>query len=144
MPRRDDSDEAIETLRAKLEASELRHEVNQLRSVITQLERELKESNKLLRTQRLPPRIKLSQMQRQQIAARQKWQCVGEDCPLKLINPPGLFTPETLYEIDHIKRWSRCGRQENNVCALCPFCHSSKTRREVLQDDSDSDNNEHD
>jgi hypothetical protein len=47
----------VASLRARLEASELRHEVNELRSVVAQYQRELRESNKLLLKQRLPPRI---------------------------------------------------------------------------------------
>ena len=46
----------VELLRAKLEASELRHEVRELRSVVEQYQRELGESNRLLLKQRLPPR----------------------------------------------------------------------------------------
>ena len=47
----------VALLRAQLEASELRHEVNQLKSVISQFQRELKESNKLLLKQRLGARL---------------------------------------------------------------------------------------
>ena len=79
----------IALLSAKLEASELRHRVNELNAVITQLN--LKESNTLLRKQRLPPRIKCTSTQRQQIAARQGWRCAGDECPLRIVNPPGLF-----------------------------------------------------
>ena len=53
------AEEEIALLRARLEASELRHEVHEvkeLRSVVAQYQRELKESNTLLLKQRLPPR----------------------------------------------------------------------------------------
>ena len=45
----------VALLRARLEASELQHEVKELRSVVAQYQRELRESNKLLIKQRLPP-----------------------------------------------------------------------------------------
>ena len=48
----------VALLRARLEASELRHEVQELRSVVAQYQRELRESNKLLLKQRLPPRAR--------------------------------------------------------------------------------------
>ena len=50
------AEEEIALLRARLEAIEPRHEVKELRSVVAQYQRELKESNTLLLKQRLPPR----------------------------------------------------------------------------------------
>ena len=143
MPRRSAGGE--ELLRAKLEVSELRHRVNELDAVIVQLQNELKESNRLLLRQRLPSRERVTSLQRQQIAARQRWQCVGGvDCPLKVINPPGLFTWEALYEIDHVVPWSQSGRHLGNLRALCAHCHSRATRELVqrgipTQVDSDSE-----
>ena len=121
----------IELLEAKLEASELRHRVNELNAAIQQLQVELKESNTLLRKQRLPSRIKLTPVQRMQIAAQQKWVCAGgETCPLKVINPPGLFTADALFECDHVEPWSESGRHINNLRALGPHCHSVVTRKQ--------------
>jgi hypothetical protein len=60
----DMAEEEIALLRAKLEASELRHEVKELRSVVAQYQRELKESNTLLLKQRLPPRPHTNSTQR--------------------------------------------------------------------------------
>ena len=80
------ADEEIALLRAKLEASELRHEVKELRSVVAQYQRELKESNTLLLKQRLPPRPHTNSTEKQLIAAGQYWKCAGgEDCPLKRV-----------------------------------------------------------
>lgn len=129
MPRTRDAQQ-IALLSARLEASELRHTVNALHRVIAQLQQELKESSTLLRKQRLPPRIKVTSTQRQQIAAQQGWKCAGENCPLIIINPPhGLFD-DSLFEIDHVERWSDSGRHTGNLCAKCAYCHSKKTRRE--------------
>ena len=125
--------EEVALLRAQLEASQLKHTVNELRGIITQLQLELKESNTLLRKQRLPPRIKISSTERQQIAARQGWKCAGgESCPLRILNPPGLFEAATLYEIDHQERWSESGRHLGNLYARCAYCHSKKTRAECI------------
>ena len=118
----------VALLTAKLEASELRHRVSELEAVITQLQLELKESNALLRKQRLPPRIKTTPVQRMQIAARQGWRCMGENCPLKLFNG-GFFTAEALFDVDHIQPWAESGRHIGNLRCLCAHCHSVVTRK---------------
>ena len=69
----------VALLRARLEASELRHEVQELRSVVAQYQRELRESNKLLLKQRLPPRPHTNSTEKQLIAASQLWKCAGGD-----------------------------------------------------------------
>ena len=120
----------VSLLRAKLEASELRHRVRELTTAIEQLQAELTESNTLLRKQRLPARIRVSSTQRQQIAASQVWRCVGDDCPLRMINPPDGLFDQSLYEIDHVESWSSSGRHTGNLAARCVYCHSKKTRRE--------------
>ena len=126
-------EQTIALLSARLEASECRHRVNELRAVIAQMQLELKESSTLLRKQSLPPRIKVTSTQRQQIAARQHWRCAGDNCPLLTIHPPhGLFD-ETLFEIDHVEPWSVSGRHSNNLAARCAYCHSKKTRQECDQ-----------
>ena len=128
------NNDTIALLTAQLAASELRHTVNELRAVATQLQLELKESNALLRSQRLPPRIKCTSTQRQQIAARQGWCCAGgDDCPLRILNPPGLFTADALYDVDHIEPWSESGRHLGNLRALCAHCHSVVTRKQCQQ-----------
>ena len=122
-------DETIALLTAQLHASELKHTVTNLKAVIVQLQLELKESNTLLMKQRLPPRIKCTSTQRQQIAARQGWKCAGgADCPLRVINE-GLFTAEALFDVDHEQPWSQSGRHLGNCRALCQHCHSIATRR---------------
>ena len=121
----------VALLRAQLEASELRHQVAELRAVIVQLQLELLESNMLLRKQRLPPRIKVTSTQRQQIAARQGWRCAGgEGCPLRVTNPPGLFTAEALFDVDHELPWATSGKHSGNLRALCAHCHSVATRKQ--------------
>ena len=133
MPRSRDA-EQIALLSARLEASELRHTVNDLNSVIAQLQQELKESSTLLRKQRLPPRIKVTSTQRMQIAARQKWACAGgDDCPLRVINPPGNFTAEALFEVDHVLPWAESGKHVGNLRAMCAHCHSVATRKQCQE-----------
>lgn len=123
----------IALLRAKLEASELRHEVQELRSVIAQYQRELRESNRLLLKQRLPPRPHTNSTEKQLIAASQSWRCAGgEDCPLTKLTPGGVFD-QSLYIIDHSCPWSASGRHVGNRRALCVWCDSVKTRCEVAQ-----------
>ena len=121
---------SVALLTARLEASELRHRVSELTAVIGQLQRELSESHTLLRKQRLPPRIRVTSTQRQQIAARQGWRCVGENCPLRIINPPDGLFDNALFEIDHVESWSESARHTGNIIARCVYCHSKKTRRE--------------
>ena len=134
----------VELLKAKLEASELRHRVSELTSVVAQMQKELKESNKLLRQQRLPPRIRVSSTERMQLAASQKFICDGgDDCPLKKINPPGVFT-EALWIVDHINPWCKSGKHTSNLHCLCPYCDSRKQKDEIVsqayrKDLSDSD-----
>ena len=131
MPR---EEEKIALLTAKLEASERLHTINELRGVIAQLQLELKESSQLLRKQRLPPRIKCTSTQRQQIAARQGWCCAGgDDCPLRVLNPPGLFTAEALFDVDHVEAWSESGKHLGNLRALCAHCHSVVTRKQCQE-----------
>ena len=126
-----DGDARIALLSARLEASELKHTLNDLRATILQLQLELKESTSLLCKQRLPPRPKVSSTQRQQIAARQQWRCAGGDgCPLRVVNPPGLFTAEALFEVDHVQPWSESGKHFGNLRALCAHCHSVVTRQQ--------------
>ena len=126
-------EDTIAVLTAKLEAAELRNRVNELQTAISRLQLELKESNTLLCKQRLPPRIRISSTERQQIAARQGFVCYDADvCPLRLINPPhGLFTADTLWECDHDIPWSESGMHTNNIVARCVWCHSRKTRAEA-------------
>ena len=123
----------VEILRAKLEASELRHEVRELRSVVEQYQRELGESNRLLLKQRLPPRPHTNSTEKQLIAASQYWRCAGEeDCPLRRLTPGGVFD-RSLYIIDHESPWSASGKHVGNRRALCVWCDSVKTRREVAE-----------
>ena len=127
------ADEEIALLRARLEASELRHEVKELRSVVAQYQRELKESNTLLLKQRLPPRPHTNSTEKQLIAAGQLWKCAGgEDCPLKRLTPGGVLD-QSLYIIDHDLPWSASGKHVGNRRALCVWCESVKTRREVAE-----------
>eukprot|EP00966_Prymnesium_polylepis_P327481 7383353-Prymnesium_polylepis.1 len=122
-----ESDE-IALLRVKLEASELRHEVRELRSVVAQYQRELRESNRLLLKQRLPPRPHTNSTEKQLIAASQQWRCAGGgECPLKKLTPGGVFD-QSLYIIDHSSPWSASGRHVGNRRALCVWCDSVKTR----------------
>ena len=65
----------VALLRAKLEASELRHEVQRLQGVVKQYQQELEESNRLLRKQRLPPRPHANATEKALIAASQRFVC---------------------------------------------------------------------
>jgi len=141
------SEGEVALLRAKLEASELRHEVQRLQGVVKQYQRELEESNRLLRKQRLPPKPHANATEKALIAASQRFVCAGgEGCPLKVLNG-GVFD-SSLWEIDHIEPYSRSGKHVGNRQATCPYCHSVKTRAEIasrqhrlveLEEDSDSD-----
>ena len=153
MPRRkavsSEPSEQVELLQAKLEASELRHEVQELRRVIGQYQQELRESNKLLLKQRLPPRPFTNSTEKQLIAANQGWKCGSgaDDCPLKVLTG-GLFD-QSLYVIDHSTPFSASGKHWNNRRALCVWCDAVKTRREIAErkhrppsDDGESDADE--
>ena len=123
-----------ETLELQLQVSELKRETTGLRDIIHSLTKELKESNRLLRQQRFPPRPRCNSTEKQLIAASQKWRCAGlgengPECPLITLND-GLFD-SALFIIDHTIPWSKSGRNLNNRKALCPHCSSVKTRREI-------------
>ena len=84
--------EVVALLRAQLEASELRHRVNELQSVVTSLEAELKESNSLLLKSRNIQRPFTNSVEKQLIAARQNWRCAsGDACPLRTLTPNQTF-----------------------------------------------------
>ena len=80
----------IALLQSKLENSELRAQVQELRGVVEQYQRELKESNALLLKQRLPPRPYTNSTEKQLIAASQQWKCAGEELSTKE-DQPGLL-----------------------------------------------------
>ena len=121
MPRRKVSKESeqVELLQAKLEASELRHEVQELRRVIAQYQQELRETNRLLLKQRLPPRPFTNATEKQLIAASQGWKCTSGDpnCPLLVLT--GGYFDQSLYIIDHTTPWAASGKHWNNRRALC-------------------------
>ena len=122
----------IALLQAKLENSELRQQVQELRAVLQQYQRELIESNRLLLRQRLPPRPYTNSTEKQMIAAAQQWRCAGEDdCPLKVLND-GRFD-RSLYIIDHQEPYSRSGKHTGNRRAICCWCDAVKTRREIAE-----------
>ena len=139
MPRRkaalsEASERDVELLQAKLEASELRHEVTELRRVIAQYQQELRESSKLLlKGGRVPPRPFTNSTEKQLIAAGQGWKCGSGDpnCPL-LVLTGGVFD-QSLYIIDHTTPWSASGKHCNNRRALCVWCDAVKVRREIAE-----------
>ena len=120
-------------LRAKLEANALREELQRMRGVVAQYQRELKESNQLLIKQRLPPRPYTNSTEKQLIAASQGWKCAGEeDCPLKVLNSSGEpFFDQSLFIIDHEVPYSASGKHLGNRRAICCWCDAVKTRREI-------------
>ena len=124
-----------ELLRAKLEASELRHEVARLKTAVEQLSVECKESTTLLLQQRLPRRIYTSSTKKLLVAAAQKFKCPGyptvKDCHLALIND-SIFD-SALFEVDHAEEWARSARHTPVLRALCPQCHSRRTRESIAQ-----------
>ena len=126
-------DEA-ELWKARYEASELRHQLAEWKAVVSALQQELRESNRLLRQQRLPPRPRLTQMERIMVAARQGFKCQGVNCPLKATSDC-VFSADSLWEIDHIGAgWAATGRHSlEAVCALCPSCHAAHTRQQILE-----------
>ena len=123
--------EVVALLRAQLEASELRHRVNELQSVVSSLEAELKESNSLLLKSRNIKRPFTNSVEKQLIAARQNWRCAsGDACPLRTLTPNQTFD-SSLFIIDHRIPFSRCGKHVNMRQALCVHCDSVKTRTEL-------------
>lgn len=137
MPRRkaasSETSEQVELLQAKLEASELRHEVQELRRVIAQYQQELRECSKLLLKQRLPPRPFTNSTEKQLIAASQGWKCASGDpnCPLLVLT--GGYFDHSLYIVDHTTPWSASAKHYNNRRALCVWCDAIKTRREIAE-----------
>ena len=127
------SPQEVDLLRSRLEASELKHRVNELTQIVATLQVELKESNTLLlKSRKLCPRPHLSSVQKQLVAARQHWICSsGESCPLRNLTPNHTFDC-SLYIVDHIRPYSVSGKHSNNLQALCIHCESCKTRKEVM------------
>lgn len=65
----------------------------------------------------------LSESQKKEVAFRQKYLCAGCDCLL----PPS-------YQVDHIRPLALGGTNGlSNLQALCPKCHTSKTRQQRHQ-----------
>lgn len=127
------SQHEVDLLRSRLEASELKHRVNELTQIVATLQVELKESNTLLlKSRKLCPRPHLSSVQKQLVAARQHWVCSSaEGCPLRNLTPNHTFD-SSLYIVDHIRPYSASGKHSNNLQALCIHCESCKTRKEVM------------
>ena len=124
-----------ELLRAKLEAAELRLRVQQLTGAITTLEAQLRENAALLRTQRLPPRPRMSSVEKALVAARQGFRCPGPNsdpsaCPLHAVTG-GMFT-SSLWEVDHDAPYSESGLHTGNLTARCPCCHAARTRAQCV------------
>ena len=125
------SQQEVDLLRSRLEASEMKHRVKELEQVVDALQKELKESNALLlKSRKLCARPHLSSIEKQRVAARQHWLCNAENCPLRVLTPNGTFS-ESLFFIDHRVPWSRCARHSSNLQALCVHCDSVKLRNEI-------------
>ena len=124
-----------ELLRARLEAAELRLQVQQLTGAITTLEQQLRENAALLRAQRLPPRPRMSSTEKSLVAARQGFRCPGPNsdpsaCPLHAVTG-GMFT-SSLWEVDHDLPYSESGLHTGNLVARCPCCHAVRTRAQCV------------
>ena len=125
-----------ELLRARLEAAELRLQVQQLTGAITTLEQQLRENAALLRAQRLPPRPRMSSTEKALVAARQGFQCPGPEgddpsaCPLHAVSN-NVFTT-SLWEVDHDAPYSESALHTGNLVARCPCCHAVRTRRQAV------------
>ena len=131
---------SVDLLKSQIEVFELKEKVRILTEIIEDQRESIKESTNLLIQQRLPRRPHLSSTAKQIYAARAGWKCqtpFPEDCPLYKLTD-GRFT-ESLFECDHIERWSKSGQTKLNIRVLCPDCHSRITRRQVADMDSDSD-----
>ena len=127
------SQQEVDLLRSRLEASELKHRVNELTQMVATLQAELKETNSLLlKSRKLCPRPHLSSIQKQLVAASQNWVCSsGESCPLHNLTPNHTFD-SSLYIVDHKMPYSVSGKHSNNLQALCCHCNSVKCRQELM------------
>ena len=65
-------------------------------------------------------RRRLTEAEKKQVAAEQRWRCASCDCNL-----------DATYEVDHIEQHAiRANNSRKNLQALCPACHRSKTRED--------------
>ena len=138
----------LEASQARVEVLEMRQKVSSLEAVIVEQTLVIKENTALLRKQRLPKRPYLNHTAKCILAARQRFRCANPDqiCPLYKLGD-GTFSENGLYEVDHIVPYGLSGLHSGNLHVLCPVCHARRTRlliaeRNRQEGDSDSDNND--
>ena len=106
-----------------------REELIMFKQLLADSFNEVKQENKQLRKRRQAPRrVHRTEPERRKIAKRQHWLCAGKKCPAAT---RGEELDE--YDIDHIIPLSLGGTENlDNLQALCPGCHRSKTDQERL------------
>lgn len=99
---------------ARIEIAQLRAQLAQCTNARVALERTVQQ----LATQ---PRLRrVTESVKKRVAAAQRWQCAHCDAVL-----------EATYQIDHrIPLWRGGSNEPDNLQALCPNCHASKTQAE--------------
>lgn len=110
----------------------VRDRVAELERVVLEMEEALKESTRLLQRCR-PPRPTIPHERKLLTAQAQGWKCknLTGQCPLYRLGD-GHFDA-SLFECDHAVPYSQSYRNDRlNLCALCPYCHSIKSRDERL------------
>jgi 5-methylcytosine-specific restriction endonuclease McrA len=108
--------------------------VAELDRAVRELHEALRESTRLLNRCR-PSRPTIPHDRKLLTAARQQWKCANPygSCLLHRLGD-GTFDEHGLFEVDHVEPYASSFRNDRfNLQALCPACHSSKSRRERLQ-----------
>jgi 5-methylcytosine-specific restriction protein A len=99
---------------ARLEIADLRRQLTQSTNARAALERTVQELATQPRLRRVTERVK------KRIAAAQRWKCAQCDAML-----------DATYQIDHrIPLWQGGSNEPDNLQALCPNCHATKTQAE--------------
>ena len=107
--------------------------VTQLERAVTELNEALRESTRLLNKCR-PARPPIPHERKLLVAARQRWRCANPSgaCLLYKLGD-GAFDEHGLFEVDHVEPYAVSYRNDRfNLQALCPYCHSAKSRAERL------------
>lgn len=109
--------------------------IAELEQAVHELTEALRESTRLLNKSR-PQRPPIPHERKMLTGAKQAWKCANPfgTCLLYKLGD-GTFDESGLFEVDHVERFRKSYRNDRfNLQALCPYCHSAKSRAERLQD----------